>query len=382
MPSKFIWQRPEWPDFRFDERLLAEPLRAAAFEQGEVAGALRTLGRDDLDRAQFDALTDTIRETSEIEGEHLRPESIRASLTRRLAFGDASPDATDPRADGVVAMTIDAMKRAGEPLTRERLFRWHDELFADAPRSLTVGAWRVPADDPMRVSSGPAGSEIIHFEAPPAAHIDEAMSAFLTWFENQHASPALLTAALAHLWFVTIHPFADGNGRIARAIGDLAVARREPRIAPYVSLARQIRKDRTLYYDTLEETQRANLDVTTWMLWFVACYRRAIAATLRSIDDLTQANHFWNDRAGTEFNARQRKVLERVLAGGFDGWINSSKYAKIAGTSPDTAQRDILDLVAKGVVVANDPATRKKTYRLSREAAEIPHSAVRELKTR
>jgi Fic family protein len=344
---------------------LAGALSDTAFEQGEVAGALRTLGEDDRERAVLDTLAETAIETSQIEGERLTAESVRASLARRFAVDAAPSRDADPRADGIVAMTVDALQNAEAPLTKERLLRWHTDLFADAPRSLTVGEWRTVRDDPMQVVSGPVQARVLHFEAPPASRVDEEMRSFLEWFEAPSSLPPLVHAAVAHLRFLTIHPFSDGNGRVARAIADLRLARAQPRIAPYVSLSRQIRKERAEYYGAIERAQRGDADVTPWSDWFIGCYRRARADTLRSIDDLMRATRFWREHRDVELNARQRKVLERYLGGEFEGWLNSRKYAVIAKASPDTAQRDLADLAEKRIILSNDGKARKTSYRLA-----------------
>jgi Fic family protein len=373
---RYIWTEPEWPAMTVRLDRIAGQLAAAQFNQGEVAGVLRALGRADRSRAVFDALTETALDTSEIEGEHLTVESVRASLARRLELDHLGRATTDLRADGVVAMTIDATLHPAEPLTKERLFRWQSGLFPDGPQSLTVGGWRTSRDDPMQVVSGPVNARVIHFEAPPASRVAQEMKVFLQWFEEPRTSPsrrlpALVVAALAHLHFLTIHPFSDGNGRIGRAVADLVVARSEKLVSPYVSLSRQIRKERTEYYEAISRAQRNGLDVTEWVSWFIECYRRATVDTLRSVDGIVRAATFWRDHSGVEINARQRKVLERYLAGDFEGWLNSRKYSTIAKTSSDTAQRDLSDLVDKRVVFPNDGRARKTSYRL--DATYDPH---------
>jgi Fic family protein len=375
---QYIWDLASWPDLtiRLDE--LDEHLSAARFGQGEVSGVLRALGANDRRRIELDALADTALETSEIEGEHLSADSVRASLARRLGLDHLATAPTDPRADGVVAMSVDATLNAAKPLTKARLFQWQAGLFPDAPRSLTVGDWRAAKDDPMRVVSGQLGARVVHFEAPPAPRVNDEMRAFLRWFEAPAAAkrrslPPLARAALAHLRFLTIHPFADGNGRIGRAIADLVLARADQQVAPYVSLSRQIRKERAAYYEAISRAQRGNLDATAWVSWFIDCYRRATADTLCSVDGIIRAAAFWRDHADIEINARQRKVLERYLAGNFEGWLNSRNYRAIAKTSPDTAQRDLTDLAQKKLIFPNDGKARKTSYRVG--SAYDPHTA-------
>ncbi|MBV9080097.1 MAG: Fic family protein, partial [Elusimicrobia bacterium] len=328
---RYIWELPGWPELTIQLDEVEERLSAAQFALGEVAGVLRTLGSADRRTIELDALADTALQTSEIEGEHLSADSVRASLARRLGLDHLASAPTDPRADGVVAMSIDATLNAAKPLTKKRLVEWQSGLFPDAPRSLTVGDWRGVKDDPMRVVSGPVSARAVHFEAPPAARVKEEMRAFLRWFEappaaNRRAVPPLVRAALAHLRFLTIHPFADGNGRIGRAIADLVLARADSHVAPYISLSRRIRKERAAYYEAISRAQCSGLDATAWTAWFIDCYRRSTADTLRSADSLIRAATFWRDHAGVEINARQRKVLERYLGGQFEGWLNSRNY--------------------------------------------------------
>jgi Fic family protein len=360
----FLWERDDWPELRFDPARLSRLLVAVAGTEGRVAGALAALATGERDALAREALVSTALDTSEIEGERIRPESIRASLTRRLALRRA--DGSDPAADGVVSLSVDAIRNAAAPLTRERLFAWHRELLASAPRGIAVGAWRPNSDDPMQVVSGPPGARIIHFEAPPAARVGSEMNAYVAWIESTAAAalPPVALAAIAHFRFLTIHPFADGNGRIGRAIADLVLTRAQPDAAQYVSLSRQILTERPAYYETLERTQRGDVNVTAWVEWFAQCYERAAEHTLAAIEELTRASRFWRDHAGVELNARQRKVLERYLSGSFDGWINTTKYAALAKTSADTALRDIADLVAKNILAANDGRARKTSYRL------------------
>lgn len=360
-----IWQSDWWPQFQYDAGRLAPAIEAASFAVGRVAGAVATLGGADRESLARDKLAITARDTSQIEGERLNAESIRASLTRRL---ERKAPNGEPRVDGVVALTVDAVDNASEPFDRTRMFRWHRLLLADAPRSITIGAWRPLDGQPMVVESGPAGNRAVHFEAPHADRIDTEMRMFFQWFDEQTVSqttPAIVFAALAHLRFLTVHPFDDGNGRIARAIADLILARARPEAARYLSLSNQILAERPHYYDALEAAQRGGQDVTAWIIWFAACYQRAAERTVHTLDETASAARFWSDHAAISFNARQRIVLERYLGGGFDGWINSSKYAALAKTSQDTAARDIADLVDKGILIANPGKARKTSYRIT-----------------
>jgi Fic family protein len=375
MERRFIWQQSDWPALRVDAVALAERLDRIAFRQGEVAGALRAIAAVDRDSLEQDAFTQTAVETSAIEGEHISVQSVRNSLVRRLGLGNGSLQATSREADGIVAVTVDALRNSRLPLTRHRLLRWNDDLFPGAPRSITVGAWRTVKDDPMQVVSGPVTARVVHFQAPPAVRVETEMNAFLGWFEQRSTLAPAVHAAVAHLRFLTIHPFSDGNGRIGRAIADLDIARDPKHVAPYVSLSRQIREDRRAYYLEIERAQRATVDVTQWAAWFCDCYGCALSHTLQSIDGLLRANAFWRANSGVEFNARQRKVLERYLAGDFTGWLNSRKYRAITQVSLDSAQRDLSDLAHKRIIFANDGKARKTSYRLSEEFDPNRHAA-------
>jgi Fic family protein len=373
MLRQFIWEAPAWPALTVDSGLLEQGMYDAAFDQGCVAGVLRALAKSDRSQVEIETLAGTAIDTSEIEGEHLSADGVRASLARRLAVEQPGHRGReDPRADGVVELTVDATRNASAPLTTERLWRWQTELFPSPPQSLTVGTWRTASDDPMQVVSGPVQRRSVHFEAPPARRVPAEMDSFLAWLNETSPKPTVITAAIAHLWFVTIHPFADGNGRIARAISDLVLARGQPEVSPYVSLSRQIRKQKLSYYRALEKAQRGSTDVTEWVSWFIDCYRVAVADTIGAVDEIVLTAAFWRDHREVDFNARQRRVLERYLAGGFEGWLNSGKYAAIANTSADTAQRDLTDLVKKGIIVANPGRGRRTSYRLPSSLARGP----------
>jgi Fic family protein len=366
---RYIWEDSGWPDFTVNEAALEPALTSIAYRAGRVAEVLFQLGRDEQRRVRFDSLTDTAVETSAIEGETLSIASVRASLARRLDMPLAGDGPTDARADGVVAVTVDAVQRADRELTEARLHHWHTLIFPDPDPPLTIGAWRSRPDDSMQVVSHAERLQpTIHFEAPPGPRVYGEMNRFLTWFASPGRASMrrpLIHAAVAHLWFVTIHPYGDGNGRIGRAIADLALARHDAEIAEYVSLSRQIRTDRNSYYDALERTQRGPLDVTPWVSWFAHCYGRAVDHTLAVGREMMQARSFWTDHANATINDRQRVVLQRYLSGAFEGWINTSKYATLAKTSRDTAQRDIAALVAQKILVPNGSRGPRTSYRLT-----------------
>ena len=352
-----------------EEAALEADLTTVAYRAGRVAEVLYQLGRDEQRRVQFDALADTAVETSAIEGETLSVASVRASLARRLEMPLVDNAATDARTEGVVAVTVDAVQRADRPLTEARLHHWQTLIFPEADPELTIGAWRSRPEDSMQVASHAERLRpTIHFEAPPGPSIYVEMNHFLRWFAAPGPVPMqrpLIHAAVSHLRFVTIHPYGDGNGRIGRAIADLALARHNPEIAEYVSLSRQIRRDRKSYYDALERAQSGPLDVTPWVSWFTNCYGRAVDHTLAVGREMIRARSFWTDNTNATINDRQRVVLQRYLSGSFEGWINTSKYATLAKTSPDTAQRDIAALVAQKILVPNGARGPRTSYRLS-----------------
>jgi Fic family protein len=366
---QYIWQDSGWPNLIVDEAALEGEFTTLAYQAGRVAEVLYQLGADEQRRVLFDTLTDTAVETSAIEGETLSVASVRASLARRLNIPNVDDGPTDARAEGVVAVTVDAVQRAGRELTEARLHHWHTLIFPNAEPELTIGAWRSRPEDSMQVvSHAERLRPIIHFEAPPGPSVYGEMNQFLKWFASPAPTPMqrpLIHAAVAHLRFVTIHPYSDGNGRIGRAIADLALARHDPEIANSVSLSRQIRTERKSYYDALETAQRGSLDVTPWVSWFTGCYGRAVDHTLAVGREMIQARSFWTDHANATINDRQRVVLQRYLSGVFEGWINTSKYAAIAKTSPDTAQRDIAALAAQNILVPNGSRGPRTSYRLS-----------------
>jgi Fic family protein len=305
--------------------------------------------------------------SSDIEGETLDLAQVRSSIARRLGIEVAGLVAADRKVDGVVEMMLDATRRHGTPLTEARLRTWQASLFPDGRSSLAtirVGAWRDDSKGPMQVVSGPIGRERVHFTAPPAARVDAEMAAFLDWFESETAIDGVVKAAVAHLWFVTIHPFDDGNGRIARAISDMALARAEASGERFYSVSGQIRRDRDAYYAILERTQKGDLDITPWIEWFLGCLSRAIDGAEAMFSAVPRKARFWDRHAGVALNARQIKVLNRLLDG-YDGKLTSSRWARLAGCSQDTAHRDLVDLAERGIVVKSPARGRSASYSLS-----------------
>jgi Fic family protein len=312
-------------------------------------------------------LTQDVLKSSEIEGEFLDPEQVRSSLARRLGLEIGALAPVDRYVDGVVEMMLDATQNYQDSLTKERLFGWHAALFPTGRsglRTISVGSWRDDRSGPMQVVSGPIGKESVHFEAPAADRLSVEMSLFLDWFNGPTAGDPVLKAALAHLWFVTIHAFDDGNGRIARAIADMALARSEQSPQRFYSMSAQIRHERKDYYNILERTQTGTLDVSPWMQWFLACLDRAVEGAEDTLASVLSKARFWEAHAGESFNDRQRKVLNRLLDG-FEGKLTSSKWARLTRCSQDTAHRDIVDLIHRGILAKDAAGGRSTSYSLA-----------------
>lgn len=363
----YIWELPDWPRFRWDQERLATTLGHARHDQGRLMGRMEALGFRLREEALLQTLTQDVLKSSEIEGETLDPEQVRSSIARRLGMDAASLKPTDRDVEGVVEMMLDATRRFDQPLSEERLFGWHASLFPAGRSGMTrirVGAWRDDSRGPMQVVSGPHGREHVHYVAPPVSRLDAEMSAFLDWFNGEMLIDPVLKAGLAHLWFVTIHPFDDGNGRIARAIADMALARSERSSQRFYSMSAQIRLERNAYYDMLEATQKGSLEVTAWMEWFLACLSRAISGAQDTLASVLYKARFWGKFAAEPLNERQAKVINRLLDG-FEGKLTSSKWAKLATCSQDTAYRDILDLMERGMLRKNPGGGRSTTYALA-----------------
>ncbi len=363
----YIWQSPDWPHWRYDLSVLAEPLAVVSHAQGLLLGRLADVGLGLRDQAGLAALTEDVLKTSEIEGEHLNAASVRSSIARRLGVDIGALAPVDRHVEGVVDMVLDATAHCAAPLSAQRLFGWHAALFPTGYAGLsqiTTGAWRDDRHGPMQVVSGPMGRQRVHYEAPSAVRLPDEMARFLTWANTPATTePALIRAGLGHLWFVTLHPFDDGNGRIARAIGDLLLARADGSPQRFYSLSAQIQRERKAYYDILERTQKGTLDVTAWLLWFLQMLDQAVAHAHRSLDTVLQKARFWQHVTGASLNERQVKVLNRLLDG-FEGKLTSSKWAALAKCSPDTALRDLTELVALGVLQRSQSGGRSTSYEL------------------
>jgi Fic family protein len=362
----YIHQLPDWPHFTWDHAALAQRLAAVRNRQGRLTGRLEEFGFRLKAEANLETLTEDVTKSSEIEGEVLDRDQVRSSIARRLGVDIGALTPAERNVEGMVEMTLDATGQFGAPLTSERLFGWHAALFPtgrSGMNRITVGAWRTDAKGPMQVVSGAIGHERVHFEAPDAARLPEEMNAFIGWFNAAADIDPVLKAAVAHLWFVTIHPFEDGNGRIARAIADMALARSENSAQRFYSMSAQIRSERDAYYNILEETQKGGLDITAWLHWFLDCLDRAFDRAETILGAVLSKASFWKAHAGTTFNERQRAMIDRLL-NGFEGKLTSSKWAQLTKCSQDTALRDIEDLVAKGVLTKDEAGGRSTSYSL------------------
>jgi Fic family protein len=362
----YIWQSDAWPNWRYDLSAIANQLTAVSHAQGLLMGRLADVGMAVRDQASLATLTDEVVKTSEIEGEVLNADSVRSSVARRLGVDIGAVAQVDRHIDGVVDMVLDATLNSDKPLSAERLFGWHAALFPTGYSGLnkiTTGQWRDDSDGPMQVVSGPVGRRKVHFEAPPAHTLPKETADFITWANAATGEPALVKAGLAHLWFVTVHPFDDGNGRMARAVGDLFLARADSSPQRFYSLSAQIQRERKDYYDILERTQKGTLDVTQWLTWFLVTLYRAIESSHSTLEKVLVKALFWQRLAGVALNERQVKLLNRMLDG-LEGKLSSSKWAAIAKCSPDTALRDITQLMALGVLQKSNGAGRSTGYLL------------------
>ena len=363
----YIWQAAVWPQWRYDLATLVNPLADVSRAQGTLLGRLADIGMALRDQASLSALTEDVIKTSEIEGEHLNAASVRSSIARRLGVDIGALAAVDRHVEGVVDMVLDATANCSAPVTRDRLFGWHAALFPtgySGQTRINVGAWRDDATGPMQVVSGPIGRQRVHFEAPPADRLEVETARFLDWANSESNEPPLIKAGIAHLWLVTLHPFDDGNGRIARAVGDLFLARADGSPQRFYSLSAQIQRERSAYYDILLRTQKNTLDITDWLAWFFATLHRAVDQAQHTLGAVLVKARFWQQRAATPLNERQVKLLNRLLDG-FEGKLTSSKWAAIAKCSADTALRDINDLLALGVLRKSDAGGRSTSYELS-----------------
>lgn len=360
----YLYQRDDWPELHWDNGALAGLLADVRHRQGRLLGQMKSLGFGLQEEAVLRTLTEDVVKSSEIEGETLDPEAVRSSIARRLGMDVGALAPADRNVEGVVEMMLDATRNYDHALTEERLFGWDASLFPTGRsdmRRIRVGAWRDDREGPMLVVSGAIGRERVHFEGPPAARVADEMRRFLDWFNGGPPVDMVLKAGMAHLWFVSVHPFDDGSGRIARAIGDLCLARSEQSAQRFYSMSAQIRLERNHYYDELEAAQKGDMDITPWQRWFLGCLGRAIDGAETLLEKVLKKARLWERVGSSKVNDRQRLVLNKLLDG-FEGKLTTSKWAKLTKSSQDTAYRDILDLVERGVLVRGPEGGRSTSY--------------------
>lgn len=364
----WIHEHHNWPDFSWDTQRLVSLLAEVRHRQGRLLGRMEGLGFELKREANLITLTNDVVKSSAIEGENLNPQEVRSSIARRLGIDVAGLAPTSRDVEGIVEVMLDATRQFSEPLTKERLFDWHGALFPagrSGKRRITTGDWRTPEAGPMQIVSGPFGREKVHFEAPDASRLEQEMGSFLEWFEVESSADPVLSAGVAHLWFVTIHPFEDGNGRIARAIADMALARSDGMADRFYSLSTQMESERKNYYAQLEKQQRSTPDITYWLEWFLGCLGRAFGNAEDSLRSVLFKAQLWGEMNRQPFNERQRLVVNRMLDDDFEGHMHTSKYAKLAKCSTDTALRDIQDMKNRGIFIRNPGGGRSTSYRLS-----------------
>jgi Fic family protein len=366
--KKYIHEKENWTDFIWDYKKVMIKLGEARNQQGRLLGKMQSLGFDLQNEAVLNTLTLDVVKSSEIESEFLEIEQVRSSIARRLGIDIAGAVPSERHIDGIVEMMLDATQKYNHPLTKERLFGWHAALFPSGWSNLnkiTVADWRKDTTGPMQVVSGPMGKEKIHFQAPDSERIASEIEKFLSWFESEHETDLVLKAAIAHLWFVTIHPFDDGNGRITRTITDMTLARSDKSIRRFYSMSAQIRVERKQYYEQLEKAQKGNSDITEWILWFLQCLINAIDSTEETLSKILHKAEFWKLHSTTILNDRQQKIINRLLDG-FDGKLTTSKWGKINKCSQDTALRDIQDLLKKDILQKESSGGRSTNYELKK----------------
>ncbi|MCH8844872.1 MAG: Fic family protein [SAR324 cluster bacterium] len=366
----YVYELEDWPTFRWGRERLADQLVALRHRQGWLIGRMEGLGFGLRAEASLHTIIEDVLKSSEIEGEILDRAQVRSSIARRLGMDVGGLLPADRYVEGMVELMLDATQKFDAPLTIERLYGWHAALFPTGRSGMLktrVGEWRDDRAGPMQVLSGPIGKERVHYQAPAASRLDREMGKFLEWFNGENAIDGVLKAGVAHLWFVTVHPFDDGNGRIARAIADMALSRSENSPQRFYSMSAQIQVERKAYYDILEATQKGDLEITGWLEWFLDCLDRAFDRAQTILADVLRKARFWELHGGESINDRQRQILNRMLDG-FDGKLTSSKWAKLGKCSQDTASRDIDDLIIRGILVKNPAGGRSTSYSL----ADIP----------
>ena len=364
--ATYIHELENWPHLRWDHSKLAQKLAAVRNRQGRLTGRMEELGVKLRSEANLEALTEEVTRSSEIEGEILNRDQVRSSIARRLGVDIGALTPSERNVEGIVEMVLDATQKYNDALTSKRLFGWHAALFPtgySGMNKITVGAWRTDETGAMQVVSGPIGRERVHYEAPKAAALSNEMKAFVDWFNGSQDIDPVIKAAIAHLWFVTIHPFENGNGRIARAVADMALARSEKSSQRFYSMSAQIRQERSAYYDILEATQKGDLDISEWLEWFLDCLDRAFDRAETILASVLRKARFWTMHASTTFNDRQRAMVDRLFDG-FEGKLTSSKWAQLTKCSQDTALRDIDDLIVKRILAKEAAGGRSTSYLL------------------
>ena len=363
----YIWQLQDWPGFYWDEEILRPIQERIVHLHGYLAGRMDSLGFDGSSNALLNAMSEEVMSSSEIEGVTLNPQSVRSSIARKLGIEEDGLLTEDHYVDGLVDVMMDAVYNCTTPLSDERLFDWHAALFPSGRSGMykiRVADWR-KGEEPMQVVSGALGKERVHYEAPPSAQVASEMKRFIDWYNQNDISP-YLKAAISHLWFVSIHPFDDGNGRISRTLADMSLSRLDNEPRRYFSMSAEINRNKKAYYEILEKTQKGELNINDWLIWFFNCLEKAIRRSLEVIERTMQKNEYWHKHRKTEINERQRKVVNR-LWDGFEGKLTTSKWAKICRCSQDTALRDINDLVAKGMLCKSSEGGRSSNYLLPKD---------------
>lgn len=362
----YIYQQKNWPNFSWDINQIAFLLTSVRHKQGKLTGRMMSLGFDLQNEAMLQTITQDVLKTSEIEGEHFNTDQVRSSVAQKLGMDIGGSIPADRHVEGVVDMLLDATQHYERHLDDERLFGWHAAMFPTGRsgiNKITVGSWRTPETGAMQVVSGAMGKELVHFEAPLSENVPKEMDVFFDWFNSKVQLDPVLKAAIAHLWFVTIHPFDDGNGRIARAITDLQLARSDESKQRFYSMSAQIQNERKKYYEILENTQKGDLEITKWLHWFLSCLERALFHAEESLNSVLNKANYWNFLNTKSLNDRQKQMMNKLLDG-FDGKLNTSKWAKITKVSTDTALRDIQNLEDQGVLVKQAGGGRSTSYEL------------------
>lgn len=362
----YIYNNPNWPNFEWNSEKLLPLLSLVRNKQGLLIGKMSVLGFDLRNEANLQILTQEIVKSTEIEGEVLDKEQVRSSVARRLGLEISGLVNSERNVDGIVDLMLDAITNYDKELSKERLFSWHASLFPEGRSgmyNIKAGSWRDDSTGPMQVVSGALGKEKVHYQAPPAETLEKEMQQFIRWFNLNQKEDFVLKAAVAHLWFVTVHPFEDGNGRISRALSDMLLARSDEQTNRFYSMSTQILKERNSYYEILEKTQKGAMDITNWLEWFLNCLLHSIENSEKLLEKIIFKHSFWIKHTGLTINDRQRKVLN-LLMDDFEGALSTTKWAKIRKCSQDTALRDIQDLMEKGILMKSPQGGRSTNYEL------------------